>query len=241
MLKGGKKINTSSLIEQIVMASQQEIHDNIFKACTTEQLMKAYDQWSETYDHVFFHNDHNLVSLQGVKLVSSLLEEGVLKYQPFVRILDLACGTGCAGHRLKTHFGDRIEVVGIDLSPGMLSKAKARNVYARLEQSALPDMPKDLGVFDVVMCFGAFVPNHLPESVLGCFFDVAKRDTSSWLVFSVRDQLVGEMESSFAFLPAALVDKQRLLYLSPESSEVTDPVEANYYILAVNGDALRTL
>ena len=46
-----------------------------------------------------------------------------------LRILDFGCGTGLMGPRLRA-FGRRL--VGIDLSPGMLEKARARKVYDEL-------------------------------------------------------------------------------------------------------------
>jgi predicted TPR repeat methyltransferase len=49
-------------------------------------------------------------------------------------VLDLGCGTGLSGHRLRD-FARRL--VGIDLSPEMLSGAAARGVYDRLEAAEI--------------------------------------------------------------------------------------------------------
>lgn len=48
----------------------------------------------------------------------------------FGRALDLGCGTGLAADALATVVD---AFVGIDLSPGMLAKAKARRIYAELK------------------------------------------------------------------------------------------------------------
>lgn len=48
----------------------------------------------------------------------------------FSRALDLGCGTGLAGEAFAGVVGS---IAGVDLSPGMIAQAKARNLYARLE------------------------------------------------------------------------------------------------------------
>jgi len=51
------------------------------------------------------------------------------------RVLDLGCGTGLCGAALA---GDSVELVGVDLSAGMLREAAKRGIYARLlQQDAL--------------------------------------------------------------------------------------------------------
>ncbi len=46
-----------------------------------------------------------------------------------VRVLDAGCGTGLMGAALS---GSRIELVGIDLSAGMLAQARTRGIYSEL-------------------------------------------------------------------------------------------------------------
>ncbi|MBW8729377.1 MAG: methyltransferase domain-containing protein [Inquilinus limosus] len=77
-------------------------------------------------------------------------------------ILDLGCGTGLAG----IAFADRRRRLdGIDLSPGMILQAMARNLYDRLEPgeivAALADWPEryDLALAaDVAVYIGDLVP-----------------------------------------------------------------------------------
>jgi len=45
-------------------------------------------------------------------------------------VLDLGCGTGLAGMRLKPRAR---QMVGVDLSPEMIELARARNIYDRLD------------------------------------------------------------------------------------------------------------
>jgi predicted TPR repeat methyltransferase len=49
-------------------------------------------------------------------------------------MLDLGCGTGLAGQAFAD-FAD--EIVGVDLSPGMIAEARRKDIYARLETADL--------------------------------------------------------------------------------------------------------
>jgi ubiquinone/menaquinone biosynthesis C-methylase UbiE len=68
-------------------------------------------------------------------------------------LLDVACGTGIAGRAAREIAGDRLRVVGVDLSAAML--AKARSVAPSIEwregdAARLPVV--DGEIFDVVIC-----------------------------------------------------------------------------------------
>jgi ubiquinone/menaquinone biosynthesis C-methylase UbiE len=72
-------------------------------------------------------------------------------------VLDLACGTGAAACHLKA----QADVVGIDRSAGMLAEAQRRvaaapgNGAVSLVRGDALALPFE-GVFDAVVCFGAF-------------------------------------------------------------------------------------
>jgi predicted TPR repeat methyltransferase len=53
---------------------------------------------------------------------------------PRLRVLDLGCGTGLCGVQFKDLAG---HLAGVDLSPGMLAKARERKVYDKLYKSDL--------------------------------------------------------------------------------------------------------
>lgn len=77
---------------------------------------------------------------------------------PFARAIDLGCGTGLMGERLRP-LCTRLD--GYDLSEGMLREARAKNIYDRLEQADIARLrpegaPADLVVAaDVYMYLGA--------------------------------------------------------------------------------------
>jgi len=72
------------------------------------------------------------------------------------RVLDLGCGTGLVGVAMAPHAS---ELVGVDLSAQMLEKARARNLYQRLERLDLLAMMRQEAAasYDVVMAADTFI------------------------------------------------------------------------------------
>ena len=87
-----------------------------------------FDQYAEKFDHA-------LVETLGYR-VPEFLAEAIAEARPgrFGVALDLGCGTGLMGERLRA-FCDRLE--GFDISAEMLRKARAKRVYDGLEKADL--------------------------------------------------------------------------------------------------------
>jgi predicted TPR repeat methyltransferase len=71
-------------------------------------------------------------------------------------VLDLGCGTGLVGSEIAPFAR---QLVGVDLSAGMLGKARARNLYQRLEHMDLLEMmraEKDSS-YDVIVAADVFI------------------------------------------------------------------------------------
>ncbi len=93
------------------------------KANNQEQkhLSKTYDGLAECYDT----NDlQRSWGQQTAQVIRTAIGQGNLG-----DVLDLCCGTGSVGAAITAQAN---HLTGIDLSPGMLDKAKARNVYDEL-------------------------------------------------------------------------------------------------------------
>lgn len=71
---------------------------------------------------------------------------------PVRRVLDFGCGDGDAAPTLRDVLGAE-EVVGVDVSPAMLARARARHPWATWVEAA--DLPAQ-GRFDVAYCNGVF-------------------------------------------------------------------------------------
>jgi predicted TPR repeat methyltransferase len=112
-----------------------------------------------TFDEVADRFDEHLVNDLGYDAPQQLL--AMLSALPDVPpqpwdVLDLGCGTGLVGAAIATHAR---QVVGVDLSANMLSKARARGLYRRLEQSdALAMMQAERAAsYDVIVAADVFI------------------------------------------------------------------------------------
>ncbi|WP_421914638.1 methyltransferase domain-containing protein [Mesorhizobium sp.] len=89
-----------------------------------------FDHYAETFDDA-------LVEKLGYR-VPEFLEAAIRAARPgrFGLVLDLGCGTGLMGERLRP-IAERLE--GVDISAKMLGKARARNIYDVLAKANLQD------------------------------------------------------------------------------------------------------
>ncbi|MEV7128367.1 class I SAM-dependent methyltransferase [Streptomyces sp. NPDC093260] len=106
---------------------------------------EAFDAIGERYDEAFPHKEGQISATEW--LVASLPAGS--------RVLDLGCGTGVPTARRLAQAG--FEVVGVDLSAGMVARARAQVPGARFHQADIADLgpggPCDLGRFDAVAAF----------------------------------------------------------------------------------------
>lgn len=90
-------------------------------------VIGLFDEYAENFED-------NLVCILEYKahteLVNYLHMQAILP-KNIDRVLDLGCGTGLLGRELITQF-EINELVGVDLSPNMLSQCRAKNIYHAL-------------------------------------------------------------------------------------------------------------
>ncbi|WP_428952564.1 class I SAM-dependent DNA methyltransferase [Streptomyces sp. cg35] len=105
----------------------------------------AFDAIGGRYDEAFPHKEGQLAAVQ--RLLSQL--------RPGARVLDVGCGTGVPTARQLVDAGH--QVVGVDLSAGMLELARKQVPEAEFHQADLTTLsaqgPDGLGQFDAVTCF----------------------------------------------------------------------------------------
>ena len=96
--------------------------------------------------------DHHAALAQEVG--SRLLERTEFLRSPPARIVDLGCGTGAASAALKRRFR-KAQLIGLDLSPGMLREARGRSTLLRPVRFLCGDMgrlPLAQGSVDLLFC-----------------------------------------------------------------------------------------
>jgi len=114
----------------------------------SDEFRLVYRDWADTYDS-------ELLDEFGYQAHNAAVE--VLRgYLPSLEsiILDMGCGTGLVGQLLHD-LGYR-HIDGLDLSPEMLQKAKARAIYRALDEADLAGTLALEPIYDAVICVGVF-------------------------------------------------------------------------------------
>lgn len=110
---------------------------------------EAFDAIGDRYDEAFPHKEGQVAAAEWI--IGSLSSGS--------RVLDLGCGSGVPTARQLTAAG--LEVVGVDLSAGMLALARKHVPGGEFHQADIADLrpggPLDLGRFDAVAAFFALL------------------------------------------------------------------------------------
>ncbi|MEM8622448.1 MAG: class I SAM-dependent methyltransferase [Pseudomonadota bacterium] len=139
------------------MTSENDNLDRVYGARTPEESAAAYDDWAAGYD-----GDNLAGGFHLPFIAAGLLARHVPAGE--APILDAACGTGLVGTALQV-LGYR-EIVGVDLSEGMMGVARHRG-YARCYRHRLGTaLPEADDSFAGAVCTGAFGPGHAPPETL---------------------------------------------------------------------------
>lgn len=180
--------------------------ERVYNAQSNEDLAEAYDKWANDYDRDLTIFGYAIPAVT-TGLFGRYVEEGAGP------ILDAGCGTGIAGQYLSL-LGYK-ELVGIDLSKGMLEAASKKGVYSRLEQRVLGE-PLDLedDSFRAVVATGVFTLGHAPASAFDELVRVTK--PGGHLIFSVRADIADDTGYTDRFKALEQEGKWKLVTTSPD-------------------------
>ncbi|MEG8180272.1 methyltransferase domain-containing protein [Nocardia terpenica] len=125
----------------------------------TVDVATGYDGWAPTYEQT-------VMDEMDLALLDRLRHP---RWSKVRRAADLGCGTGRTGAWLRGH--GTTEIDGVDLSAGMLERARERGVHATLAQGDVRDTGLASGAYDLVI--SSLIDEHLPE--LAPFYAEAHR------------------------------------------------------------------
>jgi predicted TPR repeat methyltransferase len=109
-----------------------------------ECIQQLYKKFSAFYEN----NMVETLGYEGPERLGELLDP-VLGDRGQLSILDLGCGTGLSGLMLKRRAR---HLTGVDLSPEMVAKARARAIYDRLEVGEITAwMAQDREAYDLIV------------------------------------------------------------------------------------------
>ncbi|MBZ9847165.1 methyltransferase domain-containing protein [Mesorhizobium sp. CA14] len=147
------------------------------------------------FDHYADSFEDSLVQKLGYGL-PDFLERAIRKARPgrFRLALDLGCGTGLMGERLRP-LADRLE--GYDISAGMLRKAKAKGIYNRLAKADLQHFSYTGDRANLVVAADVFIYLGALEGIVGAVAGMLAED--GMFAFSLETLAGG---GDFALLPS---------------------------------------
>lgn len=151
--------------------------EQVYGAKDRTSLEAVYDQWAEDYE-----DDLTAFGYKNPAVAAGLIGRHVAPGNS--EILDAGCGTGMLGEILGW-LGYK-QLVGMDLSKGMLAQAKTKACYSELHQMALgSELDFETDRFDAVISFGVLTAGHAPPDSLNEMIRITR--PGGHLIFSLSN------------------------------------------------------
>ena len=149
--------------------------EGVYHAKTQSDLIALYDGWAETYD----------ADMQGIGYIHPAVIAGLVgRYVPNKTdaVFDAGVGTGTVGNILAIMGYSNL--IGVDMSEGMLARAEARKIYADLRNRVLGE-PLDFadGSMAAIVSTGVFTTGHGPANAWDELTRITRR--GGHLIFTV--------------------------------------------------------
>ena len=130
--------------------------EGVYHAKTQSDLIALYDGWAKTYD----------ADMQGIGYIHPAVIAGLVgRYVPNKTdpVFDAGVGTGTVGNILAIMGYSNL--IGVDMSEGMLARAEARKIYTDLRNRVLGE-PLDFadGSMAAIVSTGVFTTGHGPAN-----------------------------------------------------------------------------
>jgi predicted TPR repeat methyltransferase len=208
------------------------IAHHMVAACSGENVpVRASDAYVEaTFDGFAGSFDQKLERLhyRAPELVAQALVKACGAPARGLVALDAGCGTGLCGPLIAQYVS---HLTGVDLSAGMLSKARGRDVYQQLTKAELTDyLAGHPQTFDLIVSADTLVYFGALEAVLDVAFH-ALRD-EGLLIFTVEEATEEAVEGGYRINPHGRYSHSRP-YLSQALKE------AGFAVLALEPAVLR--
>ncbi len=169
----------------------ENIHSLSMKTDTNKK--EIYDSWCNTYE-----NDVTKQKYTGPEEVANRLLRMVFGFNYFFqyrkfKVLDFGCGTGLLGQEIrKLKIPCCLE--GVDISPGMLDKAKEKGIYDLLYQQEIKTNPLDK-LYNVIVSCGVFLEGHAPLEMIPVLIDHV--EIEGFIIFTIRESYRLKNEEKF--------------------------------------------
>ncbi len=101
-------------------------------AMTATYVKRLFDQHAPDFDQALVER----LDYRGPDILKDAVETVASRPLRFGSVLDLGCGTGLCGVAFRPYCG---QLVGVDVSPGMIEQARAKGIYDELVAAELLD------------------------------------------------------------------------------------------------------
>ncbi|MDJ0800137.1 MAG: class I SAM-dependent methyltransferase [Calothrix sp. MO_167.B12] len=157
----------------------------VYFAQNNQELSNVYDDWSQEYDESVLSFGYNPPAV-----INGLV--GRFIQSTDAKILDAGVGTGMVGELLSIL--GYTNLVGIDLSLGMLESARKKQVYQDLRKMVL-GQPLDFtdNAFDAVVSAGTFSANHAPPESFDELTRIVK--PQGFIIVAIRVDVASYIDS----------------------------------------------
>ena len=141
-----------------------------------------YDQWAASYDSEVRENGYATPGRCAKALFEHLP-------QPQAPVLDYGCGTGLSGLALK--LAGYTQIDGLDPSPEMIERARAKNIYQNLSLLDLNNnTPIPKGRYQAIAAIGVIGTGAAPVDTLDLLLNAL--DPGGLLSFSYNDHTLAD-------------------------------------------------
>ncbi len=149
--------------------------EKVYSAQNNKELSESYDAWAEDYDLDILSFGYKIPTIMTSFIGRYVAREG--------SILDAGTGTGILGQAL--YILGYQKLIGLDISSGMLEKAREKNVYQALHQMDLcEELDFENDSFSASVAMGVFTAGHAPPSAFDELVQVTK--PGGRMIFSSR-------------------------------------------------------
>ena len=188
---------------------------DVYAARNAAEISALYNDWSGEYE-----SDMAKAGYRHPAITTALLTRHLPRGA--APLLDAGAGTGLAGEWLAILGYPHVE--GLDISEGMLAKARAKGVYAALHCCGLGGaLPFSGDSFAGVVSAGVFTTGHVGEEALPELIRITRRE--GIIVLTVKGSL---WQGSFGAAIRAAKDRLQLVettepYISMPGEHGTSP------------------
>ena len=158
--------------------SKKFLESGVHVSSNREFVETLYKNWAETYDQEIKKNLYSTPNRIASILAQTEANKGI-------KVLDYGCGTGLAGLALKKIGFENL--VGIDPSREMLSKAEEKKIYKSLINLNL-DIPNPInkGEYSIIIGSGLMGPGAAPIELFDTVMSLLNSGGS--FIFSLNDK-----------------------------------------------------